>query len=105
MTSLILGTDFYGAEEYIYFSDVKNDKIGRVNIGGKGEIEWVVTEGLEKPVGIAVDWMGKNLFWTDARVNTNSEICVSRLDGSFKRVLIDTGLGKPRAIVIHPEKG
>lgn len=103
-----VGTDFYAKEEYIYFSDVKNDKIGRVHIGSgdnSGKIQWILENDLEKPVGVAVDWMGGNLFWTDARVNRDSEIAVSKLNGSFKKVIINEGLGKPRAIVIHPKAG
>ena len=69
------------------------------------KVEWIVEEGLEKPSGLAVDWMGRNIFWTDARTSKKSVICVAKLDGSFKKVIIDQSLDEPRAIVVHPAKG
>ena len=107
--SSAIGTDFYAKEEYIYFTDVKIDKIGRVHIGTDTDniVEWIVEGNLLNPDGVAVDWMGGNLYWTDSKYVTisGSEIGVSKLNGSFRRPLLRGQLGKPRAIVVHPAKG
>ena len=50
--------------------------------------------------GLAVDWLGKNLYWTDKGLNT---IMVASLDGRFARVLHSSDtLNEPRAIVVDP---
>lgn len=100
--SSAVGTDFDAYTRYVYFSDIKNNKIGRVK---NSSIEWIHTTNLENPDGLAVDWIGKNLYWTDAKVNGHSEIGVSKLNGQFRRTLYKKGLGKPRAIVVDPNRG
>ncbi len=57
---------------------------------------------LNRPDGLAIDWLARNLFWTDTGSDT---ISVSRLDGSNRRVLISRGLDEPRAIVLDPLQG
>ena len=102
-----VGLDFHASEEYIYFSDVKEFKIGRFNIGNdfNASVDWIIEDGLEKTSGIAVDWMGGNIFWTDVKVNKQSVISVAKLDGSFRKVIINKSLDEPRAIVVHPNAG
>ena len=103
--SSAVGTDFDVKERYIYFTDVKIDKIGRAPINGSKDRKYIIETDLQNPDGIAVDWIGRNLYWTDAKVQGKPEIGVAKLDGRFRRPLITEGLGKPRAIVLHPEKG
>ena len=50
---------------YIYVSENKHKTIHRVSQDGR-EFEPIVTKTLGKTQGIAVDWMSKNLYWTDA---------------------------------------
>lgn len=57
---------------------------------------------LGSPEGIAIDHLGRNMFWTDSM---KDRIEVSSLDGSKRRVLIDTGLVNPRAILTDPTNG
>ena len=105
--SSAVGVDFDALEEYIYFSDVKLDKIGRVYIGNDsgGDIEWIVSENLENADGVAVDWIGRNLYWTDSKTQGESQISVSKLDGKYRKILLQKDIYKPRAIVVHPSKG
>ena len=56
--------DFLYADNAIYFTDDAKNVIGRINTDGSG-MEYVITTGLNRPHGIAVDWVGRNLFWTD----------------------------------------
>lgn len=54
---------------------------------------------LQNPDGLAVDWVGRNLYWCDKGLDT---IEVSTLDGKYRRILINKNLQEPRAIVLHP---
>ena len=49
---------------------------------------------------IAVDWWGRNLYWTD---KTRGQVGVSKLDGTGHQVLA-SGLGQPSLLVINPYK-
>ncbi|XP_066928142.1 low-density lipoprotein receptor-related protein 1-like [Clytia hemisphaerica] len=104
--SSAVGTDFYANQEYVFFSDIKTDRIGRVSLQHGATPEWLHTTNLENPDGLAVDWIGENLYWTDTKkAEPPSEISVSKLDGKYRRTLWTTNLGKPRAIVVDPNRG
>lgn len=72
----------------------------------KGEVNGTgisfISTGLMTPEGIAVDWIYRNVYWTDTGVNT---IEVASADGSMRKILVDKDLGKPRAIAVDPENG
>ena len=67
-----------------------------------GEEEPVSLISLQNPDGLAVDWVGRNLFWCDKGSDT---IEVTNLEGSFRKVLIKEGLQEPRALVVDPFHG
>lgn len=54
------------------------------------------------PDGLAVDWVGRNLYWCDKHTDT---IEVSKLNGSFRRVLLNTNLEEPRGLEAFPKRG
>ena len=57
---------------------------------------------LQNPDGLAIDWIGKNLYWCDKGSDT---IEVSDLHGRHRNVLISNGLSEPRAIAVDPLDG
>jgi len=57
---------------------------------------------IDHPDGIAVDWIGRNLYWTDTGTD---RIEVSRLNGTWRKVLISENLEEPRALALDPEAG
>ena len=63
-------------------------------------LEVLAKYNVTNPDGIAIDWIGRNLYWTDAGTN---RIEVSRLDGSFRTSLITANVDSPRAIVLDIE--
>ncbi|XP_075055508.1 prolow-density lipoprotein receptor-related protein 1 [Mixophyes fleayi] len=100
-TSLAVGMDFHADNDTIYWVDMGLSTISRA----KRDQTWredVVTNGIGRVEGIAVDWIAGNIYWTDQGFDV---IEVARLNGSFRYVVISKGLDKPRAITVHPEKG
>jgi len=64
--------------------------------------EYIVNVEIDSPDGLAVDWVGRNLYWTDKGTD---RIEMSRLNGSLRHTLISEGLQEPRAIVLDPFEG
>uniref|UniRef100_H2Y8K0 EGF-like domain-containing protein n=1 Tax=Ciona savignyi TaxID=51511 RepID=H2Y8K0_CIOSA len=85
--------DFDWPGQKIYWADRTNE--------GSSSVE-TVHKSLNHVEGLAVDWLGRNLYWTDEGEKT---IKVSKLDGSFQKILVKFGLDKPRAIALLPDKG
>ncbi|PFX32670.1 Low-density lipoprotein receptor-related protein 6 [Stylophora pistillata] len=104
-----IALDFDYAEGLVFWADVGQQKIERVRITGEksGGIEDIVSFGLKKPEGLAVDWVGKKLYWTDCRDSDweTNRIEVSNFDGLDRKVLFWKDLGFPRAIAVDPLKG
>uniref|UniRef100_A0A3B3DWZ7 EGF-like domain-containing protein n=1 Tax=Oryzias melastigma TaxID=30732 RepID=A0A3B3DWZ7_ORYME len=57
---------------------------------------------LSNPDGLAVDWVGGNLYWCDKGRDT---IEVSKLNGAYRTVLINSGLKEPRAVAVDNAPG
>lgn len=56
-------------------------------------------EGVE---GLAVDWASKNLYYIDSRKGTLNVLSMRNV--TYRRTLLKQ-LKRPRAIVVHPNKG
>uniref|UniRef100_A0A8C6LD81 LDL receptor related protein 8 n=1 Tax=Nothobranchius furzeri TaxID=105023 RepID=A0A8C6LD81_NOTFU len=62
----------------------------------------LVDSSLQTPVGLALDWLQHNLYWTDSG---DKSISVSSVDGTKRRILINSDLSEPRAIALDPHHG
>ncbi|WAR10069.1 LRP1-like protein [Mya arenaria] len=61
---------------------------------------------MEDPQAIAVDWLGKNLYWTDISKATISMLHYGDGSASAKKVtIIDKGLNRPFGIAVDPVIG
>ena len=88
-------SDFDGRNNEIFLS---NNSVSRSND--------TKINGMEFPEGIAIDWVARNVYWTDSGKKT---IEVARLDDARSRskpitrlVLFDEQLQNPRGIAVHP---
>ncbi len=55
-----------------------------------------------EPRGVAVDWIGKRLYWTDSsRLTIES----SQFNGSQPRTVIHEDAEEPRTLAINPVSG
>lgn len=88
----------------IFWTDVIDDKIYRGTLIGEsiGNVEAVVQSGLSTAEGLAVDWIGMNLYWIDSNLD---QIEVALVNGSFRRTLVAGEMESPRAIALDPRDG
>ncbi|CAN8011785.1 unnamed protein product, partial [Ixodes pacificus] len=90
--------------DLLFWTDVVDDKIyrGSISSGSLSSIEVVVQTGLATAEGLAVDWIGENLYWVESNLD---QIEVAKLNGSFRRTLVAGNMESPRAIVLDPRYG
>ncbi|XP_067141896.1 low-density lipoprotein receptor-related protein 2 isoform X5 [Centruroides vittatus] len=96
-----VGLDFDARRNYIYYSDVILDVIYRIKTDGTGK-ENVLASQNEGVEGLALDWVSNNLYYIDSRKGTLNVISV--MNFQYRRTLLKN-LKRPRAIVVHPNKG
>ncbi|RXN19841.1 low-density lipo receptor-related 1B-like protein [Labeo rohita] len=100
-TLFAVGVDFHAGNDTIYWTDMGLNRISRA----KRDQTWredIITTGINRVEGIAVDWIAGNLYWTDHGLNL---IEIARLNGLYRSVVISEGLDQPRAIAVHPQRG
>jgi sugar lactone lactonase YvrE len=95
-----VGVSYDCHEQFIYWSDVSGNAINRIRYDGSGYS--VVVADVAAAEGVAVDWIGRNLYFADAERRT---IEVARLDGRHRKVLVASGLRNPRGIAVDPRDG
>uniref|UniRef100_A0AAR2KWC9 EGF-like domain-containing protein n=1 Tax=Pygocentrus nattereri TaxID=42514 RepID=A0AAR2KWC9_PYGNA len=89
----------------MYWCDLFHRKIFSAYINkarNSSEQNTLIDTALHSPEGIAVDWVHKNIYWTDSGHKT---ISVATSDGKKRKVLINTELNEPRAIAVDPRQG
>ncbi|XP_076870926.1 low-density lipoprotein receptor-related protein 8 isoform X3 [Brachyhypopomus gauderio] len=93
------------ASNKMYWCDLFHHKIFSAYINkavNASEQITLIESALHSPEGIAVDWVHKNIYWTDSGHKT---ISVATSDGKKRKTLIDTELSEPRAIALDPRQG
>lgn len=94
--------DFVFSEDLVYWTDVSEEAIKVIFLNQTDNTQNVVIWGLVSPDGLACDWLGRKLYWTDSETN---RIEVADLDGSLRKVLFWQDLDQPRAITLDPGRG
>ncbi|XP_029885972.1 LOW QUALITY PROTEIN: low-density lipoprotein receptor [Aquila chrysaetos chrysaetos] len=89
----------------VYWADLSQRKIYRSALAGaadgSGRVA-VVGTGLGAPDGVALDWVHRNIYWTDSRLGT---VSVADGSGARRRTLVREPGAKPRAIAVDPLRG
>ncbi|XP_060092507.1 low-density lipoprotein receptor-related protein 2-like [Heteronotia binoei] len=104
-------------KDFIIFSidyDFLDPKIFWMDLNAES-IKWMNTQTNEKGSlikgiksdCIAVDWIGRNLYWTDG---TAGQILATQLNGTWREkpgyaVVLDEDLDQPRSLALHPLDG
>ena len=96
-----VGLDFNARTNHIFYSDVILDVIYKIKVDGTGK-ENVLASQNEGVEGLAHDWISNNLYYIDSRKGTLNVISIN--NSTYRRVLLKN-LKRPRAIVVHPNRG
>uniref|UniRef100_A0A8C7I8M5 Low density lipoprotein receptor-related protein 5 n=1 Tax=Oncorhynchus kisutch TaxID=8019 RepID=A0A8C7I8M5_ONCKI len=92
--------DFLYSEGLIFWTDVSEEAIKQTYYNQSTNCkQTVVVSGLDSPDGLACDWLGRKLYWTDSETN---RIELANLDGTSRKVLFWLDLDQPRAIALNP---
>uniref|UniRef100_G3NUP5 Low density lipoprotein receptor-related protein 8, apolipoprotein e receptor n=1 Tax=Gasterosteus aculeatus aculeatus TaxID=481459 RepID=G3NUP5_GASAC len=88
----------------MFWCDLYHRKIysAYINKASDSSQHLTLIDSLLSPEGLAVDWVHKNIYWTDSG---NKSISVATGDGRKRKVLIATELSEPRAIAVDPHQG
>ena len=82
----------------IYWSDMETKKIMTVKkLEAKPKV--LISSGLSLVEGLAFDWIGRNLYWLDSKLNT---IEVSRETGDHRMILVNENITQPRGLSLDP---
>ncbi|XP_055856668.1 low-density lipoprotein receptor-related protein 6 [Episyrphus balteatus] len=99
-----MAIDFYYEKNLVCWADCGHEIIECINISSttntKPLKQTVISSGLDKPEGLAIDWYTDKIYWTDGETN---RIEVATLNGKFQKVLFWADLDQPRAIALVPK--
>ncbi|XP_038047205.1 low-density lipoprotein receptor-related protein 2-like isoform X2 [Patiria miniata] len=97
----ITGSDFDSITGNIYFSNSNDNNLFKTDINGSN-LETVYSNGIEYMEAIAVDWVGRNIYWSDTAINI---IEVASLDRDHRAVLFSQNISRPRGLCLDPSEG
>lgn len=94
--------DYDVQTQFIYYSDLIRYVIERQSLNGTVR-ELVIDTDVNNCEGLAIDWMSRNIYWTDEGL---ARIYVAKLTNTTQRkILIHDVMFHPRSIVLDPKKG
>lgn len=96
-----VGLDIDCYEGRVFWSDISGRAIRSSGYNGSNKSDFI-TQGIGSPEGLAVDWVSRNIYWTDS---TKDTVEVASIDTKRRRVLFDKDLVNPRGIAVHPQRG
>ncbi|XP_033156520.1 low-density lipoprotein receptor-related protein 6 [Drosophila mauritiana] len=103
-----MAIDFYYAKNLVCWTDSGREIIecAQTNSSAlqpllRAPKQTVISTGLDKPEGLAIDWYTDKIYWTDGEKN---RIEVATLDGRYQKVLFWTDLDQPRAVAVVPAR-
>ncbi|KAK3083345.1 hypothetical protein FSP39_020255 [Pinctada imbricata] len=101
------GIDLDIERRLIYWTDTSQRKIMRAGIPQSLKISYVpkpqdLNLNVYQPEAVAVDWVAKNMYWTDSQQGT---ISVALDDGRYTKTLIKSNLKYPLDIAVNPKTG
>lgn len=97
----IIGVAYDG--HHIYWTEVYHEEEAIVRSREDGsKMEVIVSAGLGTPEDLAIDWITKNIYFTDSHFQRIG-VCIN--SGLACTVIHARNLDKPRGIALHPKEG
>ncbi|XP_059895450.1 LOW QUALITY PROTEIN: low-density lipoprotein receptor-related protein 2a [Gadus macrocephalus] len=96
----IVALDWDSVSDRVFWSDTSQDRIWSANRNGSDRTV-IFDSGVTVTESLAVDWVGRNLYWTDYVLET---VEVSKLDGTHRAVLVSQNITNPRGLVLDPRE-
>ncbi|XP_011690826.1 PREDICTED: nidogen-2 isoform X2 [Wasmannia auropunctata] len=96
--AIALDIDCLGGKAYS--SDITGSRIVQLSYNGSMAVTFITK--VSSPEGLSVDWVSRNIFWTDSGKTT---VEVASLVTKKRKVLVSDGLVNPRGIAVHPYRG
>ncbi|XP_063776116.1 low-density lipoprotein receptor-like isoform X2 [Pseudophryne corroboree] len=102
--SMIFSVDYDVQQQRVFWMDLNAESIKWLTLGTK--TKGTLVKGIKSDC-IAVDWVGRNLYWTDG---VAGQILATALNASWKgypeyTVVIDEHLDQPRSLVLQSLSG
>lgn len=99
-----VAVDYDRISKAIFYSDIHHYVINYHQLESIQPYPSVfIDKGLIRCEGIAVDWIGRNLYWTDSSLLAIS--VASMNNSTFRKYLITDNLNHPKSIILHYQKG
>ncbi|XP_035638772.1 very low-density lipoprotein receptor-like isoform X3 [Oncorhynchus keta] len=99
--TVALDADF--TQQRIFWADLSQRAIFSTVLDKRGDVgSHVKVIDNVTPVGIAVDWIYNNIYWSDLGTKT---IEVANFNGTKRKVLFSSGLKEPASIAVDPLSG
>ncbi|KAH9512773.1 hypothetical protein Btru_038165, partial [Bulinus truncatus] len=95
---------FLWSDQLIFWSESTNKKIQSLVLNGTTDSDVIFTGTSSEVHGLTVDWMSRNLYFTDALYNW---IMLASIDKNkhYYKILVQDKLDSPHGIAVHPMKG
>ncbi|XP_050461828.1 nidogen isoform X3 [Cataglyphis hispanica] len=99
-TQMAIALDIDCLDGKAYSSDITGNRI--IELSYNGSMAQTFIPKVSSPEGLSVDWVSRNIFWTDSGKTT---VEVASLVTKKRKVLVSDGLVNPRGIAVHPYRG
>eukprot|EP00064_Thunnus_orientalis_P002336 superscaffoldBa00000165_g2343 len=113
----IIALDYDPVQNNVYFACTTKKTIERVDLNG-GSRDVLVSEGLDSPEGLAIDWVHRKMYWTDKSGLTidftedrlfwcdqrRGVVETAGLDGSDRRALLENQVGRPFDLAVFEDR-
>ena len=90
---------------WLFWTDWGDDKIYSGLMSGDqtslSNIKTVLHSGLTTTEGLAVDYVGENLYWIQSSLD---QIEVAKINGSFRQTLVAGSMSRPRGLALDPRQ-
>lgn len=88
----------------IYFAQTALKWIERANLDGS-QRERLITEGVDTPEGLAVDWIGRRIYWTDSGSVSRCGFLPQEMEGREQAILLALFSNEHREILLDTWRG